>query len=84
MFRGFGFNFINNTPLAIALSSFFFGYVHKPFSLPRNILEGTFGAILGYAYWQSDYNLAVPIIIHIIYDFTTLLVTWYSAKSKKK
>ena len=56
--------------------------VHFPLWGANAALEAIIGGILGYAYWYSDQNLAVPIVIHSLYDYTTMLITWYFAKTE--
>ena len=43
-------------------------------------MEALIGGTLAFSYWYSGNNLAVPIIVHTLYDFITLLVTWNYAK----
>ena len=68
--------------MAILVSSFLYGVFRSSFSLAKTIVEIIVGGILGLSYWWSDYNLAVPMITHTLYTFTTLFVTWYRSKSE--
>ena len=37
------------------------------------------GGYFAYTFWASGYNLAVPIIVHTLYDFVSMYGTWYYA-----
>ena len=84
-FRGLVFNSIDsstNAIVALIASSIIFGFAHFPiWGASHAVVEAILGGILGYAYWYSEYNIAVPIAIHTIYDFITLFVTWYFARN---
>lgn len=64
---------------AIIFSSLCYGLVHQTtVKYGQNaILETFVGIIFGYAYVASGHNLAVPIAGHIVYNFATILVTWW-------
>ena len=65
-------------------SSAIFGLAHFPLWGSNAIVEAVLGGVLGFAYWYSEYNLAVPIAIHTIYDFAVTYFTWNSARSDPK
>ena len=68
----------------MVLSSIIFGLVHFPLWGANAIIESIYGAVLGFSFWYTDYNLAVPIAIHTMYDFATLFFTWLSSRNDLK
>jgi membrane protease YdiL (CAAX protease family) len=83
LFRGFTINVIqaysSATTAAIA-SSIIFGMAHYPFTFGATALfEGILGGFFAFAYYFSGFNLAVPILLHLLYDFSTLFGTWLYA-----
>lgn len=82
VFRGVLFSFICGLfgPLpAYVFSSVLFGLAHSPVFGANVVLEAIFGAFFAYSYVSSDYNLAVPMGIHFIYDFITIMITWWNS-----
>ena len=67
---------LNNSPLAIILSSVSFGITHSPLNWINQTLEAGLGMSLAAAYKYSGYNLLVPIVMHSVYDFLTLFASW--------
>ena len=53
-----------------------FGIAHLPLDNINFVLETLLGGAFGAMYITSGYNLAVPVIAHVVYDFTTLLGSW--------
>jgi hypothetical protein len=64
---------------AAALSSMLFGLAHSPLFGFSSLVEGTLGGGFALAYWCSGRNLLVPILVHTMYDFGALFLTWLSA-----
>lgn len=82
-FRGFVFTAISNTfnpETALVISSGIFGLAHFPVWGADAFIESILGGYLGYSYLYSGFNLAVPIIVHTLYDFFTLIITWNFAR----
>ena len=83
-FRGFLFAVLGHNfglPAAFIGSSVLFGLAHFPQFGSSALVESLLGAIFGYAYYLSGYNIAVPIAVHTLYDFATLFVTWLLASA---
>ena len=59
-------------PLALFASSALFGFLHFPLFGANTVVEFVLACGFGYAYIASDYNLAVPILVHTVYDLATL------------
>lgn len=68
--------------IALIVSSFIFGLAHYPVYGQNALLETFLGGIFCIAYICSDYNLAVPIVAHSIYDNATIFLTWLSARKE--
>ena len=84
-FRGFLFSVLqkySNLWTAWLGSAIIFGLAHYPFILgPQAVFETFLGLYFAFVYWFSGYNLAIPILVHTIYDFVTLFGTWiFTAK----
>lgn len=75
---------VSNLPIALTASSLIFGFLHFPFWGANVLAEIVLGQALGFAYWYSDYNLAVPIAIHTMYDFVGTFLIWNSARNDLK
>ena len=63
-------------PAALIFTSVIFGVAHLPLDNINFVLETLLGGAFGALYITSGYNLAVPVIAHVVYDFTTLLGSW--------
>jgi membrane protease YdiL (CAAX protease family) len=86
-FRGFCFNAFAgyfDPWVALISSSALFGLAHFPVFGANAALESILGGVMGFAYMQSGYNLAVPIMIHCLYDFITIFRTWTVASKDLK
>jgi membrane protease YdiL (CAAX protease family) len=67
------------TTAAIA-TSIIYGLAHFPFTFGATaIFEGVLGAFYAFAFYYSGFNLAVPILLHLLFDFSTLFGTWFNA-----
>ena len=78
-FRGLVQNLFNQiipAPASLLFTSVIFGIAHLPLNNINFILETILGGAFGLLYITSGYNLAVPVIAHVVYDFTTLLGSW--------
>jgi membrane protease YdiL (CAAX protease family) len=82
-FRGYSINVIqaySDVTTAAIATSIIYGLAHFPFTFGATaIFEGVLGAFYAFAFYYSGFNLAVPILLHLLYDFSTLFVTWYNA-----
>ena len=84
-FRGFLFQYLDSmfhSPiLSLLASSGLFGLAHFPVFGANAFVEAILGGAFGFSYMYSDYNLAVPIALHGLYDFGTLFFTWLTVSS---
>lgn len=81
-FRGVLFTFVENffgTAAAYLVSSLLFAMAHSPIFGANTVVEIVFGSYFAYTFVASGYNIAVPIAVHVLYDFVTMLSTWMSA-----
>jgi len=87
-FRGFVYNAIWQTSgetTALLLSSLAFGLATDfPVFGASTYLEVLFGLVLAMSYKLSRYNLFVPIVVHVVYDFVVLFVTWLGSTAEFK
>jgi hypothetical protein len=87
-FRGFVYNAIWQTSgetTALLLSSLAFGLaVDFPVFGASTYLELLFGLVLAMSYKLSGFNLFVPIVVHVVYDFVVLFVTWLGSTAEFK
>jgi membrane protease YdiL (CAAX protease family) len=86
-FRGFVYNAIWQTSgetAALLLSSLAFGLAHFPVFGASTFLEVLFGLVFAMSYKLSGYNLFVPIVVHVVYDFVVLFVTWLGSTAEFK
>jgi len=86
-FRGFVYSAIWQTSgetAALLLSSLAFGLAHYPVFGASTFLELLFGLVFATSYKISGFNLFVPILVHIVYDFIVLFVTWLASTSEFK
>lgn len=85
VFRGCLFVYLQNSVgnlSAYVISSLIFGLAHSPIFGASTAVEIIIGIIFAYIFEISGKNLAVPIAVHTIYDFTTILITWWYAKEQ--
>jgi hypothetical protein len=47
-------------------------------------LELLFGLVFAMSYKLSGFNLFVPIVVHVVYDFVVLFVTWLGSTAEFK
>lgn len=83
-FRGVVQNMIENSssfPIALVIASSIYGLIHIPLFGSNAVEKGLLGAAMGYAYYISGHNLAVPIAMHTVYDAVTGFITWNVAKN---
>jgi Type II CAAX prenyl endopeptidase Rce1-like len=84
-FRGFMLQYFNdlfhNPFLALVLNAGIFGFSHFPVLGANAVVEAILGGAFGFSYIYSGYNLAVPIALHGMYDFGTIILTWITASS---
>lgn len=86
-FRGFVYNAIWQTSgetAALLLSSLAFGLAHFPVFGASTFLELLFGLVFAMSYKLSGFNLFVPIVVHVVYDFVVLFVTWLGSTAEFK
>jgi hypothetical protein len=87
-FRGFCFtafeNAFHSDVVALLASSAIFGLAHFPVFGANALIEAVLGGFIGYAYMTTGHNLAVPIVIHGVYDFLTIMKTWIEASGDLK
>ena len=85
-FRGFLFiliqNYLGGQVPAYIISSSLFGLAHTPVFGANAALEAFFGGFFAFSFVYSGYNLGVPIAAHALYDFTTILITWWFASKE--
>jgi membrane protease YdiL (CAAX protease family) len=87
LFRGVLFTllegFLGMVP-AFVVSSLCYGFVHQntPLYGANAFIETVAGIMFAYIYVISGHNLAVPIAAHTVYDFATIMVTWWLATSQ--
>lgn len=87
LFRGVvltSFQQVFGTSIAIFLSSALFGLAHFPVFGASAFVEAVLGGVFAFSYVYSDYNLAVPIAIHTLYDLFTIYYTWVQATDDMK
>jgi membrane protease YdiL (CAAX protease family) len=63
------------------LSSVLFGLAHTGKWGSNALVESLLGATFSACFVLSGFNLAVPIMVHFLYDVTTLFLTWADAAS---
>jgi hypothetical protein len=62
------------------VSSALFGLAHAPlYFRAAASLEAMLGLYFTLCLWYSNFNLAVPILIHSFYDFYTIFSSWWLA-----
>jgi membrane protease YdiL (CAAX protease family) len=80
IFRKAIFGLIKSDHVALAVSTFVFGAVHLlgESSLTSALVNGiayfTMGLIFGYIYLKNDKNIMVPIAVHILSNFISIVV----------
>lgn len=72
---------VTTTPIAIIIQAAIFGFAHFPVFGASAFVEAIIGGVLGFSYSLTQYNLAVPIAIHTLYDFVTIFGIWYFASN---
>mmetsp|Transcript_18642 Transcript_18642/g.31263 ORF Transcript_18642/g.31263 Transcript_18642/m.31263 type:complete len:191 (-) Transcript_18642:897-1469(-) len=86
-FRGFLFNSLTHSFGAVSAAvatSALFGLLHAPLLGPSTVAQMLLGAVCCYSYVASDYNIAVPIVVHALYDFMTIFPSWLLASKDLK
>jgi len=43
------------------------------------LVEAILGGTFGFAYLYSGFNIFVPVLAHSMYDFITIMITWWYA-----
>ncbi len=65
--------------LGLVFTSVLFGILH-PFTLVYAVLAGFLGAYLGWLQLKTG-NLAVPVVVHALYDLAALLVVGHDLRT---
>jgi len=84
-FRGFVYQAIeaaSSTPIAVTCSAGLFGIAHYPLNISNALLEALLGGAFSVAYGSTGNNIAVPIIMHTVYDFFTIFAAWLGATNR--
>jgi membrane protease YdiL (CAAX protease family) len=88
LFRGFLFTaiaeFMNENVIAFIISSIVSGLVRFPDFSVNTSMKVILSSVMCVAFIASGCNLVVPIFIHALYDFGTIMRSWISASSDLK
>lgn len=83
VFRKAFFGIIKNQKIAIVVSSFLFGLIHvtsEP-SLSTMLVQiipyVTLGFVFGYLYIKHEKNIVIPIIVHMLSNFISIVLTLF-------
>ena len=65
--------------ISLAITSIIFGLLHFPTFGLSALVEIALGGFFGWTFLAFNNNLLIPIIVHSVYDFITILISWLTA-----
>eukprot|EP00607_Mallomonas_marina_P009556 CAMPEP_0182418164 /NCGR_PEP_ID=MMETSP1167-20130531/2631_1 /TAXON_ID=2988 /ORGANISM="Mallomonas Sp, Strain CCMP3275" /LENGTH=325 /DNA_ID=CAMNT_0024592207 /DNA_START=318 /DNA_END=1295 /DNA_ORIENTATION=+ len=68
--------------LSLSLSSLAFGLAHFPVFGASSLVETALGTVFGLSFLLSGNNLLVPVIVHAVYDFISIMSIWVVARDE--